>query len=55
MAEHEHRSEEEVLAEQEADAIEDLDVPAEQRGDIAGGQTGGSSGSDLPTENISLN
>jgi hypothetical protein len=37
MTEHEQRSEDEVLAEQEADAVEDLDVPEEQRADVSGG------------------
>jgi hypothetical protein len=43
--EHEHRTEDEVLEEQ-ADEVEDLDVPEGQQEGIAGG---------TPTENISLN
>jgi hypothetical protein len=35
--EHEHRTEEEVLEEQKADAVEDLDVPEQQADDVAGG------------------
>lgn len=35
--EHEHRSEEEVLDEQSADAVEDLEVPEGQQDDVAGG------------------
>ena len=34
---HEQRSEDEVLAEQEADAVEDLDVPDESGADVSGG------------------
>ena len=52
--EHEHRTEEEVLDEQQADVVEDLDVPQSQQEDIAGG-SGGSGGGDRPTESISLN
>jgi len=37
VSEHEHRSEEEVLAEQQADAVEDLEVPEGQQDDVAGG------------------
>jgi hypothetical protein len=37
MSEHEQRSEDEVLAEQDAEAVEDLDVPEEQGEDVAGG------------------
>jgi hypothetical protein len=37
VTEHEHRSEEEVPEEQEAEAVEDLDVPEEQQEDVAGG------------------
>lgn len=37
MSEREHRSEEEVLDEQKADAIEDLDVPEGQSADVGGG------------------
>lgn len=37
MSEHEQRSEDEVLAEQEADAVEDLDVPEAQGEDVSGG------------------
>jgi hypothetical protein len=35
--EHEHRSEDEVLSEQTADAVEDLDVPEGQAEDVSGG------------------
>ncbi len=37
MSEHEHRSEEEVLAEQQPDAVEDLEVPEGQAEDVAAG------------------
>lgn len=37
MSEHEHRSEEEVLQEQETDVVEDLDVPEGQAADVEGG------------------
>ena len=40
MSEHEHRTEEEVTEEQDADAVEDLDVPEEQSGDVGGGAQG---------------
>jgi hypothetical protein len=50
MAE-EQRTEDEVLDEQ----IDDLDVPDAQREDVAGGHTGGSSGEDRLTENVTLN
>jgi hypothetical protein len=52
--EHEHRTEDEVVDEQQADVVEDLDVPQGQQGDIAGG-SGGSGGEDRPMESISLN
>lgn len=35
--EHEHRTEDEVLEEQEADAEEDLEVPEGQQEDVGGG------------------
>jgi hypothetical protein len=35
--EHEHRTEEEVLEEQKAEAVEDLEVPEQQADDVAGG------------------
>ncbi len=37
VSEHEHRSEEEVLAEQQPDAVDDLEVPEGQTEDVAGG------------------
>lgn len=37
MPEHEQRSEEEVLDEQNADAVDDLEVPEGQSADVAGG------------------
>jgi hypothetical protein len=37
MTEHEHRTEDEVLDEQNADAVEDLEVPEGQGADIGGG------------------
>jgi hypothetical protein len=37
LSEREQRTEDEVLAEQEADAVEDLDVPDDQGEDVAGG------------------
>ncbi len=37
--EHEHRTGDEVADEQEADAVEDLDVPEQQAEDVGGGQT----------------
>ena len=51
--EHEQRTEDEVLDEQQADVVEDLDVPQSQQDDVAGGS--GGSGGDRPTESISLN
>ncbi len=50
--EHEHRTEDEVLDEQEG--ISDLDVPEGHQEDVAGG-TGGSGGDDRLTESITLN
>jgi hypothetical protein len=50
MGEHERRTEDEVLDEQNADAVEDLDVQDAQASDVRGGT------SDVqPTESISLN
>jgi hypothetical protein len=37
VSEHEHRSEEEVLAEQAADDVDDLEVPEGQAADVGGG------------------
>ena len=37
MSEHEQRSEEDVLAEQQPDAVEDLEAPEDQTEDVAGG------------------
>jgi hypothetical protein len=37
VSEHEQRSEDDVLAEQEADAVEDLDVPEGQSDEVSGG------------------
>lgn len=37
MSEYEHRSEDEVVAEQEADAVEDLEVPEGQSDELTGG------------------
>jgi hypothetical protein len=53
--EHEHRTEDEVVDEQQADVVEDLDVPQDQQGDVAGGNYTTGSGGDRPTESISLN
>lgn len=52
MSDHEHRTEDEVLDEQKADAVEDLDVPEAQASDVHGGNT---SGEPQPTESISMN
>lgn len=49
MGEPEHRTEDEVLDEQKADAIEDLDVQDAQASAVHGGA------GDLPTESVSLN
>jgi hypothetical protein len=38
VTEHEQRSEEEVVDEQEAETVEDLDVPEDQEKDVAGGK-----------------
>lgn len=35
--EHEHRTEDEVLEEQKAETVDDLDVPDQQAEDVAGG------------------
>lgn len=35
--EHEHRTEDEVLEEQKAETVDDLDVPDHQAEDVAGG------------------
>lgn len=43
----EHRTEEDVLAEQSADAVDDLELQDEQATEARGG--------DLPTEQVSLN
>lgn len=40
MTEHEKRTEDEVLDEQKADAVEDLEVPEGQGADIGGGVGG---------------
>ena len=37
MTEHEHRTEDEVLEEQKAETVDDLDVPDQQAEDVAGG------------------
>lgn len=37
MSEHEQRTEDEVLGEQAADAVEDLDVPEGQSDEVSGG------------------
>jgi hypothetical protein len=50
--EHEHRTEDEVLDEQQADVVEDLDVPQGEQEDVAGGSSGGE---DRLTENVTLN
>lgn len=55
MGEHERRTEDEVLDEQNADAVQDLDVQDAQAASVQGGQTGGSGGEDRPTESISMN
>lgn len=52
MSEHEHRTEDEVLDEQKADAVEDLEVQDAQASDVHGGT---SSSDPQPTESISLN
>lgn len=39
--EHEHRTEDEVLEEQEAEAVEDLQVPEGQAEDVKGGWSWG--------------
>ena len=49
--EHEHRTEEEVLDEQQG--VADLDLPDAQQEGVAGGSV--STGEDRPTESISLN
>lgn len=57
MTEHEHRPEQSDDLRDAQDSLRDLDVPDEQTGDITGGDspTGGSSGEDRMTENVTLN
>jgi hypothetical protein len=52
MGEHERRTEDEVLDEQKADAVEDLEVQDAQASDVHGGLT---EGEPTPTESLSLN
>lgn len=49
MGEHEHRTEDEVLDEQKADAVEDLELQDGQAAEVRGGADA------VPTESISLN